>query len=59
MIVTGLNLSILGNTVLPNKIRRGSNRVLQWEWCYAHASISSLAYLVPIKNAWVDTWSTY
>jgi Tfp pilus assembly protein PilX len=59
MVVTGLNLSITGQPVQPNKIKRGSNRVLQWEWCYAHASISSLAYLVPIKNAWVDTWSTY
>ena len=59
MIVTGLNLSLSGHPVGTNQIRRGNNRVLQWEWCYAHASISSLAYLVPIKNAWVDTWSTY
>ena len=59
MIVTGLNLSLGGHPVGANQIRRGANRVLRWEWCYAHASISSLAYLVPIKNAWVDTWSTY
>jgi hypothetical protein len=59
MIVTGLNLSLGGYPVGPNRILRGNSRVLQWDWCLAHASITSLSYLVPIKNAWVDTWSTY
>ncbi len=60
MVVSGLN-----GTTVPNSIRRvwpllsGYIRVIQWDWCYAHASISSLSYLVPIKNAWVDTWSTF
>ena len=59
MIVTGLNLSLAGQPVGQNLILRGNNRVLRWDWCLAHASIAALAYLVPIKNAWVDTWSTY
>lgn len=59
MVVTGLN-----GSPQPNLVRRvwplgTSIRVIQWDWCYAHASMSSLSYLVPIRNAWVDTWSTY
>jgi len=53
MVITGLN-----GTPTPNRINRGSG-IIKWDWCYAHASIASLMYLVPIKNAWVDNWSTY
>lgn len=59
MVVTGL-----GGGNQPNSVRRdwpaGSYlRQIQWDWCYAHAGIASLSFLVPIKNAWVDTWSTF
>jgi Tfp pilus assembly protein PilX len=57
-VMSGLNLMV-GLPVPTNQVRRGGTRFIQWDWCYAHASFSSLAYLGPIKNAWVDTWSTY
>jgi Tfp pilus assembly protein PilX len=62
MLITGLNVA-LGQSVPPNRIRRGqdaSNQPpIEWAWCYTQSSVNSLASLVPIKNAWVDTWSTY
>jgi|GEM_PF-2352809 len=57
MVITGLN-TIQGTAVNPNQMKRGSG-TLQWDWCYAHASIATQSFLVPLKNAWVDTWSTY
>jgi Tfp pilus assembly protein PilX len=53
MAITGLN-----GTPGRNRINRAAGTI-EWDWCYSHASIASLMYLVPIKNAWVDTWSTY
>ncbi|MEK7668884.1 MAG: hypothetical protein AAB409_09565, partial [Gemmatimonadota bacterium] len=61
MIISGLNIS-QGINVQRNQVRRqggGGTRTIQWDWCYATASIASLSYLIPIKNAWVDNWSTY
>jgi Tfp pilus assembly protein PilX len=57
MVVTGLNQA-LGQAVPPNQLKRG-NAIIQWAWCYTQSSVNSLASLVPIKNAWADTWSTY
>lgn len=62
--IHGLVVTGLSGTAQPNIVRRvwplgTSVRVIQWDWCYAHATMSSLSYLVPLKNAWVDTWSTY
>ncbi len=57
MAVTGLNLA-LGLSVGPDQLKR-QNAIVQWSWCYTQSSINSLSSLVPIKNAWVDTWSTY
>ena len=57
MIVTGLNLA-LGQAVVPDTLLRGSLDV-QWTWCYTQSSINSLSSLVPIRNGWADTWSTY
>ncbi len=61
MAVTGLNLS-LGMTVPQNNIPQGAatgyHARVQWSWCYAQGAVNSLASLVPIKNAWLDTWST-
>jgi hypothetical protein len=58
-ILHGMAISGLNGTPTANRVRRGAGSVIEWDWCYAHASIASLMYLVPIKNAWVDTWSTY
>ena len=55
----GMAISGLNGTPTNNRVRRGAGSVIQWDWCYAHASMASLMYLVPINNAWVDTWSTY
>jgi len=55
----GMAISGLNGTPTANRVRRGAGIVIEWDWCYAHASIASQMYLVPIKNAWVDTWSTY
>jgi hypothetical protein len=57
MIVTGLNLA-LGQPVAPDTIQPGVVR-MQWTWCYTQSSVNSLSALVPFKNGWVDTWSTY
>jgi len=40
------------------EIYRSPARV-QWTWCYTQSSIISLSSLVPIKNAWADTWATH
>jgi len=60
VVISGLNIS-QGEAVQPNRILRSptSSRVIQWDWCYAQASIGALSYLIPLKNAWVDNWSLY
>jgi len=59
MIVTGLNTAITGPGSVPqNAVQRGSLNI-QWTWCYTQSSINSLSSLVPIKNGWADTWTTY
>jgi Tfp pilus assembly protein PilX len=57
MAVTGLNMT-LGMAVSPNSLKR-RNADVQWSWCYTQSSINSFSSLVPVKNGWVDTWSTY
>jgi hypothetical protein len=57
MVVTGLNLS-RGQPVPPDTILPGVS-ALQWTWCYTQSSVNSLSALVPIENAWADTWTTY
>jgi Tfp pilus assembly protein PilX len=57
MVVTGLNLA-LGQAVPPDTIQPGVVRV-QWTWCYTQSSVNSLSALVPLNNAWADTWTTY
>jgi hypothetical protein len=63
MIVTGLNLE-LGQTVPPDTLQRGVSAMqglppIEWTWCYTQSSINALSSLVPIKNGWADTWTTY
>lgn len=52
-VITGLN-----GGVLPNSIRRGSGR-LTFSSCHTGRTVRSLSSLEPVKNAWVDNWSTY
>lgn len=59
MVITGLNGGNQKSGVQRVWPLGTATRVIQWDWCYAHASIASLSWLIPIKNAWVDTWSTY
>jgi hypothetical protein len=59
MVVTGLNIAV-GQSVLRDTLPRTSGTTyIQWTWCYTQSSINSLSSLVPIKNGWADTWSTY
>ena len=62
MIVTGLNI-LLGQAVGRNSLQRGTDAVnrqnVQWSWCYTHGAIAGLSSMVPIRNAWMDTWATY
>jgi hypothetical protein len=59
MIVTGLNIKINGPGSVPqNVLQRGSLNV-EWTWCYTQSSINSLSSLVPVRNGWADTWTTY
>jgi len=55
IMITGLN----GPSVAPDTIRRGSKNDYWPNSCYTDPSLAALSGLVPIKNAWVDTWSTY
>ena len=57
MVVTGLNLA-LGQPVAADTVLPGVS-VLQWTWCYTQSTVNSLSALVPISNAWADTWTTY
>ncbi len=59
MVITGLNGANQKNQIKRVWPLGTATRVIQWDWCYAHASISSLSYLVPLKGAWVDTWSNF
>jgi hypothetical protein len=65
MVVTGLNqaltpsLPVPADTVPVGAAPGGYHARVQWSWCYAQGAVNSLASLVPMKNAWVDTWSTY
>ena len=58
MVVTGLNIA-LGQTVPRDTLSRLGSTYVQWAWCYTQSSVSSLSSLVPVKNGWADTWSTY
>lgn len=58
MIITGMNMA-LGDPVPANQVRRGSGRVLQWDYCYATSSISSLGFLIPIRGSMTDAWGGY
>jgi hypothetical protein len=58
MIISGLNIS-LGQNVLANQVRRGSGRDIRWASCNAGPAVTALAALVPVRNGWVDTWTTY
>ncbi len=58
MVTTGLNLMVSGSPVADNRLSRGSV-IVQWTWCYTQSSANALSALVPIKNTWADTWSTY
>ncbi len=58
MITTGLNIS-LDSTVLPNFLSRRGNASIDWASCYVGRAIAAQTFMVPIKNSWADTWSTY
>ncbi|MBI4543186.1 MAG: hypothetical protein HY705_09160 [Gemmatimonadetes bacterium] len=58
MIISGLNLS-LGQNVLFNQVRRGGGRDIRWASCNAGPTVTALSALVPVRNGWVDTWTTY
>jgi hypothetical protein len=58
MVVTGLNIAV-GQSVPRDTLPRLGSTYVQWTWCYTQSSISSLNSLVPIKNGWADTWTTY
>ena len=57
MVVTGLNRA-LGQNPPMDTLPRG-NSVVQWTWCYTQSSINSLSSLVPVRNGWANTWTTY
>jgi hypothetical protein len=65
MAVTGLSLLSPGTDPGPDSVATqpplsaGYAAHVQWTWCYTKGAIGSLSYLVPVKNSWVDTWSTY
>ncbi len=58
MIVTGLNIA-LGQGVQANQVRRGSTETIQWSSCDFITAIAGMSALVPLGNAWADTWTTY
>lgn len=58
MIISGLNLS-LGQVVTANQVRRGFGRRIRWASCNAGPTVTALSALVPVRNGWVDTWTTY
>ncbi len=67
MVITGLNIA-LGANVFRNRVRRApagiypnttTTRFIQWDYCYAKASIASLSFLVPITGTFTDSWKTY
>lgn len=65
MVVTGLNQLASGadpgldSVVTQPALAGGYAAHIQWTWCYTMGAIGSLSYLVPVRNAWVDIWSTY
>jgi len=65
MVVTGLSQLSSGADPLPDSVvtwpalAAGYAAHIQWTWCYTMGAIGSLSYLVPVRNAWVDIWSTY
>ncbi len=66
MVVTGLNVA-LGQSVPRTSLTRATSNqqhdqplaYVQWAWCYTHSSIGTFSALVPVKNGWADTWTTY
>ena len=58
VVITGLNIA-LGASVPADTIRRGANTQLYWASCYIDNAVTALSGLIPVGNAWVDTWSAY
>ena len=64
MVVTGLNQALGGPAPPKDTIPRvvdsdPNNAIIEWSWCYTQSSVNALSTLVPIKNGWVDSWTTY
>ncbi len=64
MVVTGLNKALTPSLPVPTDtvpvgVAAPYDARVRWSWCYAQGAVNSLASLVPMKNAWIDTWSTY
>jgi Tfp pilus assembly protein PilX len=64
MAITGLSKALSppgtpGQNNIPQGAASGYHARVQWSWCYAQGAVNSMSSLVPIKNAWADTWSTY
>jgi len=58
MVVSGLNNLVTPNSVGPDSLdRSGPN--LQWNSCSVTNAILGLATLTPLRNLWIDTWSSY
>ncbi len=65
MVVTGLSQLTSGtdpgrdSVATQPALAGGYAAHIQWTWCYTVGAIGSLSFLVPVRNAWVDIWSTY
>ena len=56
MVVTGLNIA-LGKSVRRDSLERIGRTYVQWSWCLTQPSVGFMPSLVPIDNAWIDTWA--
>jgi len=61
-VYTGLNIA-LGQSVsavgLDSLTRGNNNREIHWNWCQYTPAVASMTALVPLSNAWSNTWATY
>ena len=57
--VTGLNNQITPGSVGRDSIPQGFITSLQWDSCQSASAVAAMAAMAPMRNGWIDTWSTY
>ena len=58
-VTTGLNNLINPNSVPPDSVNQAGNSEYRWDSCWTALQQLSMGSLSPLRNGFINTWSTY